>query len=216
MTVRYSASVAAFGLPAQLSDRCQSGWHWIAGTIPWTIMSGFTIEGINTGTATVVVSEIVTIPVWKWKLLKLVDLLSDCRCMASANGPPLAVWHWIFAVSNGNIFHHGGRNAGNQEAFTIVATATNNAIIGAPQTQFTTNVLRGCTLWIYCTQSNCTVWWKQYQLQLDNWLGTPIYRIRCWYRFYNFQCWSTQCITQCIVMTNGCVGSTRSVTVQQN
>ncbi|MFN8145741.1 MAG: gliding motility-associated C-terminal domain-containing protein [Bacteroidia bacterium] len=178
----------------------------------------FTIEGINTGTATVVVSGIDNNPGLEMEIYtgncgSLAPIAGACT---SANGPAGSMT-LNFAVSNGNTyFIMVDGNAGNQEAFTIVATATNNAIIGAPQTQFTTNVLRGCTP-LNFTVLNQTVLYGgsniSYSWTIDT--GTPIIGSGADTSF------TISSVGQHNVLLNvcndecGCVGSTRSVTVQE-
>ena len=178
----------------------------------------FTIDGINNGIATVVVSGIDNNPGLEMEIYtggcgSLAPVAGACT---SGNGPAGSMT-LNFAVSSGITYYiMVDGSAGNEEAFTIVATATNNAIVGAPQTQFTTNVLRGCTPLTFSVINQTVLYGGTnitYDWTIDT--GTPIPGSGLDTNF------TLAGVGQHNVLLNvcndecGCVGSTRSVTVQE-
>lgn len=178
----------------------------------------FTMIGIANGTATITVSGIdslggLEMEVYTGTCGSLAPIAGAC---SSATGPAGSMTVTI-PVSNGNTYFImvDGTN-GTEEAFDIIATATNDAIVGAPHTQFTTNVLRGCTPLTFGvfnqTQlfggSNITYSW-----QID--AGATIPSSGADTSF------TIAAVGQHNIMLNvcndecGCVGSTRTVTVQE-
>lgn len=178
----------------------------------------FTIDGINTGTATVTVSGIDNNPGLEMEIYtggcgSLAPVAGACT---SANGPSGSMT-LNFSVSAGiTYFIMVDGSAGNEEAFTIVATATNNAIIGAPQTQFTTNVLRGCTPLNFTVLNQTQLYGGSnitYNWTIDN--GTPIVGSGADTNFTIASVGSHNILLNVCNDECGCVGSTRSVTVQE-
>ena len=141
----------------------------------------FTIEGINAGTATVTVAGIDNNPGLEMEIYtggcgSLAPVAGACT---SANGPAGSMT-LNFSVASGITYYiMVDGSAGNEEAFTIVATATNNA-------EF------------YCTQSDSIIRWKQHYLQLDYRQWNTHCWIRCRYKFYHCKCRIAQHPVECL------------------
>lgn len=106
----------------------------------------FTVRGINAGNCTITVSRIDNNPgldmqVYTGSCGALVPL-GPCASGSSATGGSMSL---NFATTAGTVYYiMVDGNGGNQEAFDILATTSNDAITARPDANFNTNPAYGC------------------------------------------------------------------------